>query len=88
MSRLSPGVCDACDDPVMIGATGWYRCRSCGHESLREPMPALDVAKALFTHWATYDAPDEVSEEQLRQAAAEAIRQGDLFADEWGRAHR
>lgn len=86
MSRMTPGVCEACDDPVMCGATGWYRCRSCGHESLREPMPALDVARELFTHWAMYEAPDTVSDEQLRAAAAEAIRQGDLFASEWVRS--
>lgn len=88
MRRLTPGVCEACDDPVVVGSTGWYRCRSCGHESLREPVPALDVAKALYTHWCTYEAPDRVSDDDLRAAAAEAIRQGDLFADEWGRARR
>ena len=32
---LQHGICEACDDPVAINTFGWYRCRSCGHESLR-----------------------------------------------------
>lgn len=38
--RYAHGICDACDDPVALGPTGWYRCRSCGHESLRQFDPS------------------------------------------------
>lgn len=38
--RNAPVVCDACDDPVVANVSGWYRCRSCGHESLRDFDPA------------------------------------------------
>lgn len=38
--RNAPVVCDACDDPVVSNVSGWYRCRSCGHESLRDFDPA------------------------------------------------
>lgn len=81
MSIEVHGNCERCDDPVSVNAGGWYRCRSCGHESLRD-SPSLDIAKALYTHWCSYDAPDPVSESQLRHVARESIRQGDLFADE------
>lgn len=29
-------VCDNCSNPVALFSRGWYRCRMCGHESLRE----------------------------------------------------
>lgn len=74
--------CDNCDDPISLGPSGWGRCRSCGHETLRE-APALDVAKTVYTHWLTFEAPDRPSEGQLRTVAREAIRQGDLFEAEW-----
>lgn len=35
-AQLRHGLCDECDDPVAVGSMGWYRCRSCGHESLRQ----------------------------------------------------
>lgn len=28
--------CPDCSNPVSLGATGWGRCRLCGHETLRE----------------------------------------------------
>lgn len=34
---ISPVVsCPECGNPVSLGATGWGRCRLCGHETLRE----------------------------------------------------
>ena len=33
---LTPVVCGDCDDFVVPNASGWYRCRSCGYESLRD----------------------------------------------------
>lgn len=27
--------CDDCGTMVVLGSMGWYRCRFCGHESLR-----------------------------------------------------
>jgi hypothetical protein len=36
---MSPVVCEDCDDPVVPTVTGWYRCRMCGYESLRAPVP-------------------------------------------------
>lgn len=35
MSLSSHGICFQCDDPVVVGPTGWYRCRWCGYESIR-----------------------------------------------------
>lgn len=35
---LVHGICAECDDPVAVNTFGWYRCRSCGYESLR-PLP-------------------------------------------------
>jgi hypothetical protein len=29
-------VCDDCSNPVALFSKGWYRCRQCGHESLRD----------------------------------------------------
>lgn len=34
MNRLI--ACPECDDPMAVGPTGWGRCRSCGHETLRD----------------------------------------------------
>lgn len=31
----APVSCADCGDPVVVALTGWYRCRSCGYESLR-----------------------------------------------------
>lgn len=42
-AQLVHGVCDQCDDPVAVGPFGWYRCRSCGFESLRSLL--ADEAK-------------------------------------------
>lgn len=88
MSRLTPGTCADCDDPVMVTGTGWYRCRSCGYESLRDPPIALNVAQSVFSHWAQYEATEHATDDDIRAAASESIRQGDLFASEWARAHR
>lgn len=30
--------CPECDDPMVLGVTGWGRCRSCGHETLRDAV--------------------------------------------------
>lgn len=41
--------CADCQTPVALLSTGWYRCRQCGHESLREPVPVhvpWEVAEA------------------------------------------
>ena len=32
-------VCDGCSNPVALFSKGWYRCRQCGHESLRDSQP-------------------------------------------------
>jgi hypothetical protein len=29
-------ICDGCSNPVALFSKGWYRCRLCGHESLRD----------------------------------------------------
>lgn len=29
-------VCEECSNPVALCSKGWYRCRQCGHESLRD----------------------------------------------------
>lgn len=34
MASLSGGICFECDEPVLVGSSGWYRCRFCGFESL------------------------------------------------------
>lgn len=33
-------VCEECSNPVALFSKGWYRCRMCGHESLRDLQPA------------------------------------------------
>lgn len=46
MRRNTQWVCDHCDDPVTANAHGWYRCRSCGYESLRDSALAPVVISA------------------------------------------
>jgi hypothetical protein len=70
--------CAECDRTVSPGGGGWYRCGNCGHESLRDV--SASVARDLYVHWCQFDAPDRVSEADLRDVAREAFRQGDLFA--------
>lgn len=41
-------LCAECDDPVVVGVTGWYRCRSCGYESLRS-FSADPVVSSSFS---------------------------------------
>lgn len=31
--------CAECGTPCGLYSTGWYRCRQCGHESLRDSQP-------------------------------------------------
>lgn len=55
----SQGVCWECDDPVWVDVMGWYRCRSCGYESLRSSLfEFLPVRPALACGAAACDAPD------------------------------
>ena len=37
MAAICP--CPECDDMVVLGPTGWGRCRSCGHETVRDSQP-------------------------------------------------
>lgn len=32
-------VCDGCSNPVAFHCKGYYRCRQCGYESLRDSQP-------------------------------------------------
>lgn len=75
------GICENCDDPVSCGPGGWYRCRACGHESLRVDI-GTQVARAIFEHRVQFDIADDATDVEVRSAARVALHQGDLFADE------
>lgn len=71
--------CADCGSPCGLLSTGWYRCRQCGFESLRELAPAryepsLDDARS----GAEPDSYDRVNAAYVRAtiAKAEPVRSG------------
>jgi hypothetical protein len=47
--------CEDCGNPCATGATGWYRCRQCGYESLRDPQP-YDRYEAAYVAASTLES--------------------------------
>lgn len=55
--------CPNCDDPVALNVNGWGRCRSCGHETLRDSQPCDRYEQAYVLASIDFDsASDERGE--------------------------
>ena len=48
--------CPECDDPMTVGLTGWGRCRSCGHETLRDSAPRASTFEGYIAATAFQNA--------------------------------
>lgn len=62
--------CPECDDPMAVGLGGWGRCRSCGHETLRDLHPAPSGVEAYLAASMAHSAPSIVSAGRVGDRAA------------------